>query len=53
MAQTKARKNERTPRRATRGKSASSKTSNSQSRPKKMPSKATLRQLAKDWDHVT
>jgi hypothetical protein len=54
MTPSKSRKNENASRRATRGKSGSSKDSGAnQSKSKKMPSKAVLRQLAKDWDHVT
>jgi hypothetical protein len=52
MAQTKARKSERTTRRATRGKAAN-KGQASQGRTKKVPTKAALKQMAKDWDHVT
>ena len=51
MAQTKARKNERTTHRATRGKT--SKSQAAQARVKKAPTKASLKQMAKDWDHVT
>ncbi len=52
MTQIKARKTESTNRRTTRGKAGSSK-SGAQSRTKKSPTKAALKQLAKDWDHVT
>ena len=51
MAQAKDRKNPT--RKTTREKKATKADSTAQARSKKLPSKATLRQLAKDWDHVT
>ncbi|HUU02873.1 MAG TPA: hypothetical protein VM425_15675 [Myxococcota bacterium] len=51
MEQTKARKDERTTHRASREKT--SKSQAAQARVKKAPTKANLRQMAKDWDHVT
>jgi len=63
MAQTKARKkkspkssarNTRTTRNnRSRGRTAAKRQSAAQSRSKRIPSKTVLRQMAKDWDHVT
>jgi hypothetical protein len=61
MAQTKERKkqnrsarsNRSTRTNRSRGKTSAKRQSASQSRTKRVPSKTVLRQLAKDWDHVT
>lgn len=51
MAQAKTHKNPT--RKTTREKKDPKGANTTQARTKKLPSKATLRQLAKDWDHVT
>ena len=63
MAQTKARRkksqkssarNTRTVRNSrSRGRAAAKRQSAAQSRTKRVPSKTVLKQMAKDWDHVT
>jgi len=51
MAQTKARRNTRTTRRAARTRTSAK--GQAQAKAKKAPTKAALKQMAKDWDHVT
>lgn len=63
MAQTKTRKKKsqkssaritrRTSNSRSQGRTAAKRQSGAQSRTKRIPSKTVLRQLAKDWDHVT